>query len=190
MEKNLYIDASHPDETRIVLKSGSSIEEYEYENKNKINFKNNIYLGTISRVEPSLQAAFVNFGRVKHGFLAFNDIQSDYYQIPQSDLEKIKKEEEKEREKLQKESEQQEEKNLNEGNLEIEDPVEKKPDSTTTEKIKTTRLLKNDLILPNEDRLQILDTLIIDDKIKRLLILRLKASLIFLNFSKANFPSS
>ena len=100
MEKNLYIDASHPDETRIVLKSGSSIEEYEYENKNKINFKNNIYLGTISRVEPSLQAAFVNFGRVKHGFLAFNDIQSDYYQIPTDDKEKLQEAEEKIREDL------------------------------------------------------------------------------------------
>ena len=100
MEKNLYIDASHPDETRIVLKSGSSIEEYEYEDKNKLNFKNNIYLGTISRVEPSLQAAFVNFGRVKHGFLAFNDIQSDYYQIPTDDKEKLQEAEEKIREDL------------------------------------------------------------------------------------------
>ena len=54
MEKNLYIDASHPDETRIVLKSESHIEEYEYENKNKLNLKNNIYLGKVSRVEPSL----------------------------------------------------------------------------------------------------------------------------------------
>ena len=88
MEKNLYIDASHPNETRIVLKSDSSIEEYEYENKNNLNFKNNIYLATISRVEPSLQAAFVNFGRERHGFLAFNDIQSDYYQLPSEDKEK------------------------------------------------------------------------------------------------------
>ena len=87
MEKNLYIDASHPNETRIVLKSDNSIEEYEFENKNHLNFKNNIYLGTISRVEPSLQAAFVNFGRERHGFLAFNDIQSDYYQF----LQRIKK---------------------------------------------------------------------------------------------------
>ena len=100
MEKNLYIDASHPDETRIVLKSKSSIEEYEFEDKNNLNFKNNIYLGTISRVEPSLQAAFVNFGRTKHGFLAFNDIQSDYYQIPSEDKEKIKDAEEKIRENL------------------------------------------------------------------------------------------
>ncbi len=100
MEKNLYIDASHPDETRIVLKSNNSIEEYEYEDKNKINFKNNIYLGTISRVEPSLQAAFVNFGRIKHGFLAFNDIQSDYYQIPTEDKDKLQEAEEKIREEL------------------------------------------------------------------------------------------
>ena len=100
MEKNLYIDASHPNETRIVLKSENSIEEYEYENKNKLNFKNNIYLAIVSRVEPSLQAAFVNFGRERHGFLAFNDIQSDYYQLPSEDKEKIKKAEEKIREEL------------------------------------------------------------------------------------------
>ncbi len=100
MEKNLYIDASHPNETRIVLKSDNSIEEYEFEDKNNLNFKNNIYLGTISRVEPSLQAAFVNFGRERHGFLAFNDIQSDYYQIPSEDKEKIKFAEEKIREDL------------------------------------------------------------------------------------------
>ncbi len=100
MQKNLYIDASHPEETRIVLKSENSIEEYEFENKNRVNFKNNIYLGTVSRVEPSLQAAFIDFGRVRHGFLAFNDIQSDYYQIPLEDKEKIKDAEEKIRENL------------------------------------------------------------------------------------------
>ena len=100
MEKNLYIDASHPNETRIVLKSNEIIEEYEYEDKNNLNFKNNIYLATISRVEPSLQAAFVNFGRERHGFLAFNDIQSDYYQLPSEDKEKIKIAEEKIREEL------------------------------------------------------------------------------------------
>tara|TARA_B100001093_G_scaffold508017_1_gene569451 strand:+ start:1283 stop:3118 length:1836 start_codon:yes stop_codon:yes gene_type:complete len=104
MEKNLYIDASHPNETRIVLKSNSSIEEYEFEDKNKVNFKNNIYLGTISRVEPSLQAAFVNFGRIRHGFLAFNDIQSDYYQVPSEDKERIKDAEEKIRENLKNQS--------------------------------------------------------------------------------------
>ena len=100
MEKNLYIDASHPNETRIVLKSSNTIEEYEFEDKNNLNFKNNIYLATVSRVEPSLQAAFVNFGRDRHGFLAFNDIQSDYYQIPSEDKEKIRVVEEKIRENL------------------------------------------------------------------------------------------
>ena len=100
MEKNLYIDASHPNETRIVLKSSQSIEEYEFEDKNNLNFKNNIYLATVSRVEPSLQAAFVNFGRERHGFLAFNDIQSDYYQVPSEDKEKIRIAEEKIREEL------------------------------------------------------------------------------------------
>ncbi|MDC0450120.1 Rne/Rng family ribonuclease [Pelagibacteraceae bacterium] len=104
MEKKLYIDASHPDETRIVLKSQNGVEEYEYEDKNKLNFKNNIYLGTVSRVEPSLQAAFINFGRIKHGFLAFNDIQSDYYQIPTEDKERLQKVEEKIREDLKNEN--------------------------------------------------------------------------------------
>ena len=104
MEKNLYIDASHPEETRIVLRSENGIEAYEYENKNKLNFKSNIYLGTVSRVEPSLQAAFINFGRVKHGFLAFNDIQSDYYQIPTEDKERLHEVEEKIREDLKNEN--------------------------------------------------------------------------------------
>ena len=129
MEKNLYIDASHPNETRVVLKSGNNIEDYEYEGLKNNLIKNNIYLGKVSRVEPSLQAAFIDFGRNRHGFLSFNDIQSDYYQIPQSDLNKIKEEEEKEREELLKESKKEEEKNINEGNLEINDPVEIKSES-------------------------------------------------------------
>ena len=95
MSKNLYIDASHPNETRVVLKNNNHIEDYEYESINNTLIKNNIYLGKVSRIEPSLQAAFVDFGRERHGFLSFNDIQSDYYQLPLSDLEKIKQEEEK-----------------------------------------------------------------------------------------------
>ena len=75
MEKNLYIDASHPYETRVVLKSGDSIEDYEYEGLKNNLIKNNIYLGKVSRIEPSLQAAFIDFGRDRHGFLSFNDIQ-------------------------------------------------------------------------------------------------------------------
>ena len=117
MPKNLFIDASHPNQTRVVLKSDDDIEDYEYEGKNNNLIKNNIYLGKVSRIEPSLQAAFVDFGKDRHGFLSFNDIQSDYYQIPQSDIELIKKEEEETRIELQKQSEI-DEKNLEEKDLE------------------------------------------------------------------------
>jgi len=134
MEKNLFIDASHPNETRVVLKSENSIEDYEYEGKKNSLIKNNIYLGKVSRIEPSLQAAFVDFGRERHGFLSFNDIQSDYYQIPKSDLEKIKQEEEKIREELSKEVEAKEEENIAEGKLEIEDPIEKKDQNELEDK--------------------------------------------------------
>ncbi|MDC0519669.1 Rne/Rng family ribonuclease [Candidatus Pelagibacter ubique] len=139
MEKNLYIDASHPNETRVVLKSGENIEDYEYEGLKNNLIKNNIYLGKVSRVEPSLQAAFIDFGRDRHGFLSFNDIQSDYYQIPQSDLVKIKEEEEKAREELLKKSELEEQKNINEGNLDINDPVEVKPESELETDDQTTQ---------------------------------------------------
>ncbi len=125
MEKNLYIDASHPNEIRVVLKSGENIEDYEYEGLKNNLIKNNIYLGKVSRIEPSLQAAFVDFGRDRHGFLSFNDIQSDYYQIPKTDLEIIKQEEERAREELSKKVEAKEEENLAEGKLEVEDPIEK-----------------------------------------------------------------
>ena len=141
MEKNLYIDASHPNETRVVLKSGENIEDYEYEGLKNNLIKNNIYLGKVSRIEPSLQAAFVDFGRERHGFLSFNDIQSDYYQVPKADLERIKEEEEKAREELSREVEAKEEENIAEGKLEIDDPIEKiseeqiEEDSNTKENI-------------------------------------------------------
>jgi len=107
MSKKLLIDASHPEETRIAIKSNNGIEEYEYENIHRKNLKGNIYLGKVSRIEPSLQAAFVDFGNERHGFLAFNDIQSDYYQIPQADKDRIKKEEEEARAKLLEENDKE-----------------------------------------------------------------------------------
>ena len=149
MEKNLYIDASHPNETRVVLKSGENIEDYEYEGLKNNLIKNNIYLGKVGRVEPSLLAAFIDFGRDRHGFLSFNDIQSDYYQIPQSDLAKIKEEEENERAELLKESENEEQKNINAGNLDINDPVEIKPET--------------EVELNSSEELQILDENIIPE---------------------------
>ena len=156
MEKNLYIDASHPNETRVVLKSNGNIEDYEYESLNNSLVKNNIYLGKVSRVEPSLQAAFIDFGKERHGFLSFNDIQSDYYQIPKSDLEKIKEEEEKVREELIKESEKAEEKGIDQNVVELNDPVEKNSnENNLDEKIQqkkypTKRYKIQEVIKPNQ----------------------------------------
>jgi len=153
MPKNLYIDASHPSETRVVLKSENHIEDYEYESVNNTLIKNNIYLGKVSRIEPSLQAAFVDFGRERHGFLSFNDIQSDYYQIPQNDLDKIKKEEEKAREELSKESENIENKILEgENNIKINDPVEKVEEIEDVEKkyFPKKRYKIQEVIKPNQ----------------------------------------
>jgi len=153
MSKNLYIDASHPSEVRVVLKNDKHIEDYEYESINNTLIKNNIYLGKVSRIEPSLQAAFVDFGRERHGFLSFNDIQSDYYQIPQSDLDKIKKEEEKVREELYKEGENIENKIL-EGtnNVKINDPVDKEEEVEEIEKKKfpNKRYKIQEVIKPNQ----------------------------------------
>ena len=137
MEKNLYIDASHPDETRVVLKENGNIEDYEFETVKNNLIKNNIYLGKVSRVEPSLQAAFIDFGRERHGFLSFNDIQSDYYQIPSSDLDKIKQEEEKLREELAKKSEEDDI-----SNKDLDPPSE---DSNQEKKIETDNHTSNDI---------------------------------------------
>jgi len=155
MEKNLYIDASHPNETRVVLKSDNNLEDYEYEGLKNNLIKNNIYLGKVSRIEPSLQAAFVDFGRERHGFLSFNDIQSDYYQIPKTDLEIIKQEEEKEREKLSKEVEAKEDKIIAEGKLEIEDPIEKKENEEKIEIEVDESIQKRDAQKPRFKRYKI-----------------------------------
>ena len=141
MAKNLYIDASHPSETRVVLKNNENIEDYEYESVNNTLIKNNIYLGKVSRVEPSLQAAFVDFGRDRHGFLSFNDIQSDYYQIPSSDLELLKAQEEKAREELTKESEKNDQQIIDgsEENLNKIDPIEKYESSNDVDEVKNVK---------------------------------------------------
>ena len=149
MEKNLYIDASHPEETRIVLKSNTNIEEYESENSNSLNIKSNIYLGKVSRVEPSLQAAFINYGRDRHGFLAFNDIQSDYYQIPTEVKEELQKTEEKIREDLKEKTEDNEIKtpeNFKDGqsaNNNVNESVGEDKDSNTNRSEEIREKLKN-----------------------------------------------
>jgi len=92
MTKNMLIDAIHPEETRVVVTDHNQIQEFDFESQSKAPLRGNIYLAKITRVEPSLQAAFVEYGGNRHGFLAFNEIHPDYYQIPVSDREELLKE--------------------------------------------------------------------------------------------------
>src|SRR5215217_7093372 len=85
MENKMLIDASHPEETRVVVVRGQKVEEFDFESANRRQLRGNIYLAKVTRVEPSLQAAFVEYGGNRHGFLAFSEIHPDYYQIPVAD---------------------------------------------------------------------------------------------------------
>ena len=89
MTKRILIDSTHAEETRVVLLDGHKVEDYDVETASKRQLKGNIYLAKVVRVEPSLQAAFVEYGGGRHGFLAFGEIHPDYYQIPISDREKL-----------------------------------------------------------------------------------------------------
>lgn len=89
MSKKMLIDAAHAEETRVVVVDGSRIEEFDFESRSKKQLRGNIYLAKVTRVEPSLQAAFVEYGGNRHGFLAFNEIHPDYYQIPMADREAL-----------------------------------------------------------------------------------------------------
>ncbi|EFH11106.1 hypothetical protein HMPREF0731_2673, partial [Pseudoroseomonas cervicalis ATCC 49957] len=89
MTKRMLIDASHAEETRVVVLDGNRLEEFDIETENKRPLKGNIYLAKVVRVEPSLQAAFVEYGGNRHGFLAFGEIHPDYYQIPVADRERL-----------------------------------------------------------------------------------------------------
>ena len=93
MTTRMLIDAAHPEETRVVVVRGNRLEEFDFETSTKKQLKGNIYLAKVTRVEPSLQAAFVDYGGNRHGFLAFNEIHPDYYQIPIADREALLAEE-------------------------------------------------------------------------------------------------
>ena len=94
MANKMLIDASHPEETRVVVVRGNRVEEFDFESANKKQLRGNIYLAKVIRVEPSLQAAFVEYGGNRHGFLAFSEIHPDYYQIPVADRQALIAEEE------------------------------------------------------------------------------------------------
>ena len=85
MTKKMLIDASHPEETRVVIVEGHRVEELDFESRHKRQIRGNVYLARVTRVEPSLQAAFIEYGGNRHGFLAFSEIHPDYYQIPHED---------------------------------------------------------------------------------------------------------
>src|SRR5216684_3955657 len=89
MTTRMLIDAAHPEETRVVVVKGNRIDEFDFESASKKQLKGNIYLAKVTRVEPSLQAAFVEYGGNRHGFLAFNEIHPDYYRIPIADREAL-----------------------------------------------------------------------------------------------------
>ena len=93
MATRMLIDARHPEETRVAVLKGNRIEEFDFESAEHKQIKGNIYLAKVTRVEPSLQAAFVDFGGNRHGFLAFSEIHPDYYQIPAADREALLREE-------------------------------------------------------------------------------------------------
>jgi ribonuclease E len=93
MSKKMLIDATHPEETRVVVADGNRVEDFDFESENKRQLAGNIYLAKVTRVEPSLQAAFVDYGGNRHGFLAFSEIHPDYYQIPIADREALMAEE-------------------------------------------------------------------------------------------------
>ena len=94
MSKRMLIDANHPEETRVVILDGSKVEEFDFEAASKRPLKGNIYLAKVTRVEPSLQAAFVEYGGNRQGFLAFSEIHPDYYQIPIADRQALLAEQE------------------------------------------------------------------------------------------------
>ena len=93
MAKKMLIDATHAEETRVVVVEGNKVEEFDFESENRRQLAGNIYLAKVTRIEPSLQAAFIDYGGNRHGFLAFPEIHPDYYQIPVADREALMEEE-------------------------------------------------------------------------------------------------
>ena len=94
MGSKMLVDATHAEETRVVVVRGNRIEEFDFESAARKQLKGNIYLAKVTRVEPSLQAAFVEYGGNRHGFLAFSEIHPDYYQIPVADRQALLREQE------------------------------------------------------------------------------------------------
>ena len=105
MPNKMLIDATHPEETRVVVVRGNRVEEFDFETAQRKQLRGNIYLAKVTRVEPSLQAAFIEYGGNRHGFLAFSEIHPDYYQIPVADRQALIEAEERAHREAEEESE-------------------------------------------------------------------------------------
>jgi len=105
MTKRMLIDAAHPEETRVVIVDSNRVEELDFESRHKRQLRGNVYLARVTRVEPSLQAAFIEYGGNRHGFLAFSEIHPDYYRIPEADKKALKEQEEEDQRKADEEDE-------------------------------------------------------------------------------------
>ena len=117
MAKKMLIDATHAEETRVVVVEGNKVEEFDFESENRRQLAGNIYLAKVTRIEPSLQAAFIDYGGNRHGFLAFSEIHPDYYQIPVADREALMEEERAFSEALRRKDEEEESDELRENDL-------------------------------------------------------------------------
>src|SRR6056297_2502233 len=135
MAKKMLIDATHAEEIRVVVADGNRVEEFDFESENKRQLAGNIYLAKVTRVEPSLQAAFVDYGGNRHGFLAFSEIHPDYYQIPVADREALLKEERAYAEALRARDEEE----------------EKKPKRTRRRRSKATKTDSDDAVTTSPD---------------------------------------
>ncbi|MCR9113981.1 MAG: Rne/Rng family ribonuclease, partial [Rhodobacteraceae bacterium] len=135
MAKKMLIDATHAEETRVVVVDGNKVEEFDFESENKRQLAGNIYLAKVTRVEPSLQAAFVDYGGNRHGFLAFSEIHPDYYQIPVADREALLEEERAYAEAMRARDEEE----------------EKKPKRTRRRRSKATKTDSDDAVTTSPD---------------------------------------
>ena len=147
MAKKMLIDATHAEETRVVVVEGNKVEEFDFESENRRQLGGNIYLAKVTRIEPSLQAAFIDYGGNRHGFLAFSEIHPDYYQIPVADREALMEEERAFSEALRRKDEEEvDHENLNDDLLNSESTNEdlEKLQSLETEAIKADK--KNDTV--------------------------------------------
>ncbi|WP_373050569.1 Rne/Rng family ribonuclease, partial [Thalassovita aquimarina] len=145
MAKKMLIDATHAEETRVVVVDGNKVEEFDFESENKRQLAGNIYLAKVTRVEPSLQAAFVDYGGNRHGFLAFSEIHPDYYQIPVADREALMAEERAYAEAQKAEEEEEEKKPRRRSRSRSKAEATKSKDATAVKEVEKTEADKAEI---------------------------------------------